>query len=227
MTWSLGIDTSSTELGVGLVCDGVAAGSTSLYLRHSHAEHIASSVELLLRGHAVATANVSSIGVAVGPGSFTGLRIGIAFVKGYCLQRTVPILPISSLESVARAWPSMYTELIVAFDARKGEVFWARFAAHNGVYVRRSPDTLGATEQLAESLTGTETIVVDTLANAKCGLVQDLGKTTNVIPVNRYAIQRGLSCAQMAANALPASEEWREAADVTPHYLSSTYIDKK
>lgn len=82
--------------------------------------------------------------VGLGPGSYTGVRVGLAFVKGFALPADCPIVGVSSLEVLAHNGPADAGEVLVVRDARWGEVYWARFRRTAGGIVRAAPDAVGA-----------------------------------------------------------------------------------
>jgi tRNA threonylcarbamoyladenosine biosynthesis protein TsaB len=230
MSYLLGIDTSSTELGVGLAHDSQVIAGVSRYMRNSHAEHISRSVEFLLSSCGVKPSEVDRAAIAVGPGSFTGLRIGISFLKGFCFGRPVKVLPISSLESMAMSWHSRERPIVVAFDARNGEVFWARFApaAGAGESLRRmSEDALTTLSELENAIAENDIVCIDTLGNAKSPMNGFFAARPNSYSVEHYPVQRGLACARMGLSAVKTPDCWRACSEIAPKYLCITTMEKK
>jgi tRNA threonylcarbamoyladenosine biosynthesis protein TsaB len=226
MTWTLGIDSSSFELGLGLYRDAAPVCGFSRYVTNSHAEHIANSVDFLLKSNAVKSSDISRLGIAIGPGSFTGLRIGIAFIKGFCLERQIQVMPTSSLESVAHAWPSADGPLVVAFDARRNEVFWARFERTNGIIKRLTEDTLSTIQVFRDAIQINDTVITDTLGYERSRIFDNTGTGARVIRLESNPVQRGLACARIAAQA-PDDSVWMSAVDVQPQYLRLSAAEEK
>jgi len=227
MAWVLGIDTASTQLDIGLVCDGAAACSYSRFLAGSHAEHISETVQFLLKSNRIEPQDIADAGVTVGPGSFTGLRIGIAFIKGFFLTRQARVLPVSSLEAVARAWPAADGPFAVAFEARRGKTFCARFYRENGTVRRISADSLETPENLAGQLQPGEYVLIDALGYRASALAQTLGKHARVHMLERQPVQRGLAAACMAWDAGENDGGWLTPAEVTPRYLQESWAEEK
>lgn len=126
----LGIETSTSQAAVALVEAG------RLVLGRAHARPKQSAERLLpLIGELLAEAgwqrrDLDRIGVSVGPGSFTGLRVGIACAQGLALGLGVPLVGVTSLRAMARAVPdSLPGTRVPVLDARRGEVFAAGYRA--------------------------------------------------------------------------------------------------
>lgn len=84
--------------------------------------------------------DVELLACNVGPGSFTGVRIGVALVKGLAFKKNLPCAPVSTLESLAEGLMPLEGILCPCMDARKGQVYNALFASHNGVLTRLTED---------------------------------------------------------------------------------------
>lgn len=221
MSLILGIDTSSTDLGVGLHADGMPAAAYSRFLRNSHAETIAEAVAMVLRNNGAAANDVTHVAVSAGPGSFTGLRIGIAFVKGFCHGAGVLVMPVSSLFILAHggrsAKPS--ASIVAAIDARRDEVFWARFASGGTSLSRETPDVLSPVHEFKDSLRDGDIVVTDTMGYGRSTVFDFLSGRPEVFPVENFPIQRGLWCAAAGAEALGDAASWHDADEVLPRYL--------
>jgi tRNA threonylcarbamoyladenosine biosynthesis protein TsaB len=122
---TLGIATATSQVGVALAGpDGPVA---SLHVRQGrrHAELLAPGLETLLRMAGAGMSSVGRIVVDVGPGLFTGLRVGVASAKALASARDLPIVGCSSLEILAHPHLRSGRTVASVVDARRGEVFWA------------------------------------------------------------------------------------------------------
>jgi tRNA threonylcarbamoyl adenosine modification protein YeaZ len=119
MTVSLAIDTSSSRTVVGLVdgdrvlFESYAEGATD------HGRAVSDLVEQALTNNP----SPERVVVGMGPGPFTGLRVGIAFARTFALSREIPVIGVCSLDAIETG-KSDYT---VAIDARRKEIYWARY----------------------------------------------------------------------------------------------------
>jgi tRNA threonylcarbamoyladenosine biosynthesis protein TsaB len=227
MGYVLGIDTSSVELGIGLVNAARPAMGISRYFRNSHAEHISQAIEFLLATNNISMSDISHAGIAVGPGSFTGLRIGIAFLKGFFFGHPVKVLPVSSLESMAASWQCKNRSIVCASDARNNEVFWARFANDNGIVTRISGDLLSPFDSFASSIGPQDIVLTDTLGHEKSTVFDFIIKRPDAYSVELHGVQRGLSCALIASRTPDTDEAWRLTQEIVPNYLNRSWAEKK
>src|SRR5512133_427535 len=118
----LAIDTSTAQIGIGLY-DGVQVTAESIWYSHQHhTVELAPAVADLMRRAGVRMADVEAIGVAIGPGSFTALRVGMAFVKGLALYRKLPLIGIPTLDITAAGQPASKLPLAAILQAGRGRI---------------------------------------------------------------------------------------------------------
>jgi len=118
------IDTSGDWTNVALGKGDRLLGATSVFALHAHARLLAREIDLLLDSQRMVPADVGVVGVCVGPGSFTGLRVGITTAKGLCFSLSKPAVTVRATEALAASLPDVPL-LGTAIDARKGEVYFA------------------------------------------------------------------------------------------------------
>lgn len=120
MTLTLAIDTATSRTCVGLVENGVLLWNG---YRDGATAHGPALPSLVLEG--VSGRVIDEVVVGMGPGPFTGLRIGIAFARSFAFARGIPLRGVSSLDAIAASVESK--DFIVTVDARRKEVYWARY----------------------------------------------------------------------------------------------------
>lgn len=222
MSWVLGIDTSSVDMGIGLFKDGIAVASYSRYVINSHAEHISQTVTSLLSLNSVLPAEIKQIAITAGPGSFTGLRIGIAFTKGFSFPNDARVCPVSSLHVLAHAARNYNGTVIAAIDARNGDIFRASFTCTNGTLSRMSEDTICSVQEFTSSITPGSAVVTDTMGYKKSTAFIALPSDCIHIPIEQFPIQRGFICASIGASVPEQSDVWINEIDLHPNYLRSS-----
>ncbi len=116
----LAVDTSNEWLGLALYDGRQVIGERAWQSSQHHTVELAPAVADLLARCSVTMENISSLGVALGPGSFTSLRVGLAFVKGLALARNIPVIGIPTLDILAKAQPESELPLVVAIQAGRG-----------------------------------------------------------------------------------------------------------
>ena len=106
----------------------------------------------LLKNAGLTLDQMDVVAAAAGPGSFTGVRIGVAAAKGLAWPGDKPCAPCSTLESMAWQCAHMGGEICAAMDARRNQVYCARFWAEDGALTRLTPDRAMGLDQLAEEV---------------------------------------------------------------------------
>lgn len=123
----LALDTTTRTGSVALVRDGVVMHAHSGDPQWTHGQRLPGELIEACAAARVAIADVERFAVAAGPGSFTGLRIGIAAIQGLAMARGGRIVPVSSLEAIAVAAADEPARVAAWMDAQRGEVFAQMF----------------------------------------------------------------------------------------------------
>lgn len=126
MSIVVGIDTS-TDVRAGIAVDGRVVASGAVTDRRAHAEQLVPLLQRLLAEAGLTLADVDGFVVGVGPGPFTGLRVGVVTAATLAEVLGVGVRGVCSLDAVAAAWPDAPAEFVVVSDARRREVYWARY----------------------------------------------------------------------------------------------------
>ena len=158
----LGIDTATWTAAVGLARDDVVLAEDTDRESRSHAASLPALVERVLRDAGIALDAVETIAVSIGPGSFTGLRVGLAYAQGIAFAGGLRLVGVPTLEAlawVAEAPPG--ATICAAIDARKREVYAALFAATPAAPRRLTPDAALAPAALAAQLPAASVLVGD------------------------------------------------------------------
>jgi tRNA threonylcarbamoyladenosine biosynthesis protein TsaB len=152
MTLLLGIATATSQVGVAL--SGVDGPLASLHVRRGrrHAELLAPAIETITRMAGIGTQQIGRIAVDVGPGLFTGLRVGVATAKALAAALDLPIVGCSSLELLA--YPHRRQDRLVAsvIDAKRGEIFWSLFEPSEDEVIPASEAMVSSPTSLVEAL---------------------------------------------------------------------------
>ncbi len=130
--WLLAIDTASEQAGIALL-DGVSIAELSWPAGRQQTVTILPSVEWLLASCGVSLGDVAAIGVAIGPGTFTGLRVGLSIAKGLAVLSDRVIIGISTLAVAAEPYGSACTPVLVTLPAGRARVVWAVKEAGEGI----------------------------------------------------------------------------------------------
>ncbi len=137
----LGIDTATWTAAAGVVRDGEVLADAVHREERSHTRSLTQLVERVLADAGLAITDVEGLAVSIGPGSFTGLRVGLALAKGIAFAGGVPIAAVPTLEALAWAAGAAAGETVcAALDARKQEVYAALFTMTADGPRRETPD---------------------------------------------------------------------------------------
>ncbi len=150
----LGIETSTKTGSVAVVSENAVIAQYSLNIEVKHSERLMSTVDRVLRDTGLAIRDLDGFAVAVGPGSFTGLRIGIATVKGLALATGRPVAALPTLKALAWNLPYASSPLCPMLDARKHEVYAALYKFDGAALTQLMPEMTISVRDLAERLSG-------------------------------------------------------------------------
>ena len=131
----LNIETATTNCSVSLSKDGKTIVIKEDYNNnYSHAERLHVYIDEVLKEANVALKDLSAIAISKGPGSYTGLRIGVSAAKGLCFALDKPLISISTLEALAHQVTCQEGVIVAMLDARRMEVYSAVFDSnHNKI----------------------------------------------------------------------------------------------
>ena len=149
----LALESSATACSAALCRDGELIAQSYQCSGLTHSRTLLPMVNDLLKNCGQSMEWVEVVAVAAGPGSFTGLRIGVATAKGLSWAGDKPCAPCSTLESMA--WPLAHIEgkiIVCAMDARRKQVYNALFRARGDSLERLSPDRAISLDELGEEL---------------------------------------------------------------------------
>jgi tRNA threonylcarbamoyladenosine biosynthesis protein TsaB len=196
----LAIDTALAACQAAVLRDGVVLASGSEPMARGHQERLAPLVAETMRAAGAGFAELDRLAVTVGPGSFTGLRVGLAFAKGLALALARPLVGINTLEALAAgAAPRGLVAGVI--DARRDQLYLQAFV--DGAPAT-APDSLGAAEaaaRLAELYLGGEAALVGPGAELLAGILPQA--RVDARPAPDVAAFARLAEARPAPSAMP------------------------
>jgi tRNA threonylcarbamoyladenosine biosynthesis protein TsaB len=227
LTRILAIDTTSAWCSVAL-----SIADAAPLVRHQKASAGASQLLLpwvkeLLTEASIELSSLDAIAVGVGPGAFTGVRLGVAVVQGLATAAKLPVLPVASLDAISSQLVlkpefinASVQEFIVAVDARMGEVYWAKYQIVSNQLPQRQGEIHLTPPELVD------------LENVEClagSAITEFGERLFASTHDRFRIsildpeigvdaQGVLACAQ---------EMWKEGLQKNVHMLEPLYIRNK
>jgi tRNA threonylcarbamoyladenosine biosynthesis protein TsaB len=147
----LGIETSTGQSSVCLGTERGPVASASLGLGKAHAEFVAPAIQFCLERAGLEMASVAGVAVSLGPGLFTGMRVGIATAQALAHARTLPVLGLNALDLLAFSARYIRSDRLICavIDARRSELFWAFYRPSHGGVQRVTDLRVGQAEKLA------------------------------------------------------------------------------
>jgi tRNA threonylcarbamoyladenosine biosynthesis protein TsaB len=217
----LGIESATTVVGAAVTVDERLAATLSVVGERRHAETLAPAIARVLELVGLEPADLDAIAVDIGPGLFTGLRVGVATAKGLAQGLGVGVIGATSLEILAAGalgggWPGEVTAIV---DGRRGEVFVARFGrGAAGEPVELSPPARVRPEELAGAVgvPGVPTLVCGDGALRYRDLLQG---TAGVAVAETPQAPDPAALVRLVIGRLSAGWPVLEAAQVAPVYL--------
>lgn len=217
----LGLDTGTASASVGLVAGGRIVASSSRQVK-SHGADLPEAVAELLQAANIGLHGLSAIAVGIGPGSFTGLRVGLSYAKGLAAGAGIRIAGISSLDAMALcglgskpARPGV--KICPIIDARKGEVYTSLYEVVTDALEKVTGDLVVPLDEFASRMAGEVLFVGESKAeDARVFVVRDGGRASVAGAAELWL--RGSFVAALGA-ARVARDDVDDAATLEPLYV--------
>ena len=149
----LAVDTSTAFVGLALYDGDRVLGEMTWATNQHHTSELSPALSGLLSRCGASMSSVNALGVAIGPGSFTSLRVGLSLVKGIALARNLPVMGVSTLDVIAMAQPLARHDLVAVIQAGRTRVAYGVYKTVRKQWQAEGPVRSGT---LAEMLAGLE-----------------------------------------------------------------------
>ena len=223
----LAFETSAKAASVALFDDSTLLGESYQNTGMTHSQTLMVMAEDLLRQCGKTPRDVEAVAVANGPGSFTGVRIGVAAAKGFAWGADIPLYGVSTLESMALGLGAYDGMICPVMDARRAQVYNALFYVNQGVVTRATEDRAIALADLSEELKNSEkpiflvgdgsNLCYNTLLESIPGLV---------LPPEHKLHQRAVGVGLAALQKI-RSGETGDGSALTPNYLRLSQAERE
>ena len=193
----------------------------------THSQTLMVMAEDLLKACGKTAADVTALAVAAGPGSFTGVRIGVSAAKGFAWGGSLPVYGESTLESMALSLGAMEGHVCCCMDARRKQVYNALFLAENGALTRVCDDRAISLEELKaelEHIDGPVYLVGDGAELTHRTLSADIPEL--ILPPEHRRQQRASGVALAALEAIRRGEN-ADGAALQPNYLRMSQAERE
>jgi tRNA threonylcarbamoyladenosine biosynthesis protein TsaB len=220
----LGIDTSTRRVGVVLADEHgmigrIELGGTAPDLPPRHAETLAPAIKWCWEQCGVTPSQLTAVAVGIGPGMFTGLRVGVTTAKTLAQALRIPVIPIPSLDLLAYPLRHASASVVATIDARRNELYWAVYRPLPGGVQRESDYELGTPDELAAEVDarGGDAILCGDGVLRFADVFARLG--THVSVAGPAHASPSLTALSDLAIARYQREEFHTAEEVVPMYL--------
>ena len=223
----LAFETSAKAGSVALLENGILLAESYQNTGLTHSQTLLSMAEAILLSSSKTPQDVDAVAVAAGPGSFTGVRIGVAAAKGFAWGKEIPCYGVSTLEAMARSLGLWQGIVCCVMDARRNQVYNALFRMEGGNLTRLTEDRAISLEELQNELKiFEETVFLVGDGSNLCynTLQKQLGNLA--LPAEHRLHQRASGVA-LAASAMAAAGKAGDAGALEPNYLRLSQAERE
>lgn len=223
----LALETSAKAVSAAVVEDGVVLVSAYQNMGLTHSVTLMPLVDGMLKNAGLTAQDMALIAVAAGPGSFTGLRIGVSAAKGLAWALSLPCCGVSTLEAMAENARTFEGTVLCAMDARRQQVYNAVFDCRDGVLTRRCEDRAVALEVLAEELKGDKSpkMIVGDGAKLCYTYLSERGIPCRMAPAN--SLYQRASGVALVAERMATQGKTVSAQELRPVYLRLSQAERE
>lgn len=225
----LAVEAAANVCSVALCEDARLLGDIIVNNKKTHSQVLMPMLEELLLQCGVEFEEVDALAVSVGPGSFTGLRIGVSSVKGLAYAKNKPVYGVSTLEAMAYKLPGCGDLVVPIMDARRNQVYCAAYAwTDEGLQEKIAPTAMGI-DALCESLTALNKpcmFLGDGVPVHQAYIAETMGENARFAPVSA-ALQSAAAVAACALAKAAAGEKAETYATLQPIYLRKSQAERE
>lgn len=213
----LALESSALTASVAICEDGHVLGECTVTNGNTHSQTLLPMVESLLQTLELKISDIDLFAVSAGPGSFTGIRIGVATAKGLAFGTGKPCIGVSTLEALARRLPVPEGLVCPVMNARRNQVYTALFRYRNGVPERLMPDSAISVQELDKLLSDYGVEPVSLVGDGYTLVAEQLQHPICPVP-EHLRDQSAAAVAQAARNA------WLNGVRTTDTELAPVYL---
>ena len=214
----LSVDSSAVTASAALTDGDTVIKSEFVNAGLTHSETLLPMIKRVMEGHLFE--ELDAIAVTAGPGSFTGVRIGVATVKGLAFNADIPCISVSTLEAIAYNFTDKDTVICAVMDARRMQFYNALFKIKDGIVTRLCEDRAVSIDDLRKELISFKNVILAGDGAQLCYNNIQLGNVTLANEETRY--QNGIGLSKAAVN-----KEKISAVSLMPVYLRPSQAERE
>jgi tRNA threonylcarbamoyladenosine biosynthesis protein TsaB len=185
----LAVDTATTSCSVAIVDKTSLLSEFTIDREETHSKHLMDMIKTVLRMSDLNFSDLDGFAVIRGPGSFTGLRIGISTIKGLAVASEKPVVGVSSLEALALQASYSCDLICPILDARKGEVYFSRYRFLNGHLKKQIKECVAPPDKAIDNLNESCLFVGKGALLYKEMILEKMGKLASFAPMIQNTIR--------------------------------------
>jgi tRNA threonylcarbamoyladenosine biosynthesis protein TsaB len=214
----LAINSSTKQYSVALISEaGIIIAEYTLLPSGSGFTGFMPAMDMLLESSGTAPEDISCIAVATGPGSFTGLRVGLSAAKGMAYSLNIPVIGISGTEALAAGISQAEFCICAMVTSRRDEVFFALFKQDNGTIVRKTEDENIKLREVASLIKEPAIIIGNDFLKQKPAIDEGDNQNLNYAPKEQWVL-RASSVGALGLKRFHSSD-FDDIRDMVPRYL--------
>ncbi len=219
----LAVDTATKSCSAAIVDKESIIAEITLSIEQTHSKHLMEMIDTVLNMSGLTVSELDGFAVTRGPGSFTGLRIGISSIKGFAMASGKPVVGVSSLDSLAMQ--CCFSSYLVSplLDARKGEVYSSRYRFENGHLKKEVGEQAITPVEAVCDINEPCLFVGDAVKNYQNKIKDEIGDLAHFAPHYQNTIR-----ASTVAHISMAKFEANDTDDnslFAPHYIRKSYAE--
>jgi len=185
----LAVDTATTSCSVAIVDETSLLSEFTIDREETHSRHLMDMIKAVMTMAGLNFSNLDGFAVTRGPGSFTGLRIGISTIKGLAVASEKPVVGISSLETLAFQVSYSRDLICPILDARKGEVYFSRYRFLNGHLKKQTKERVAPPDKAVDDLNESCLFVGNGALLYKEMILEKMGEFASFAPMIQNTIR--------------------------------------
>lgn len=215
----LGIETATPVCAAGLADQSGLVAEIRIFAGNAHAEQLPTCVQNLLAQTRIPAERLDGIAVSIGPGSYTGLRIGLAFAKGMAFALEKKIVAVPTMDGLVAAVPPVFPYVCVLMHSRKDEVYQGLYGQESGRWGRIGEFSVVGEKHLGEGLPKDDILFIGEGATLHRSTIERRCRNPRFSPASQ-SVSSGASIAAEGRLRLLAGQS-DSADDLVPLYLKA------
>ncbi|MEG0180616.1 MAG: tRNA (adenosine(37)-N6)-threonylcarbamoyltransferase complex dimerization subunit type 1 TsaB [Peptostreptococcaceae bacterium] len=223
----LGIDTSTMAANVAVLEDDKLICEYSVNTKKTHSQKLMPMMESMLNLSDIDITEIDAIGICVGPGSFTGLRIGMATAKAMAHVNNLPIIGVNSLEILGENMNLCSKKICSILDAQRNQVYTAKYILEDNKIKEVEEVSIAQIDNLLQELEATkeEWVIIGEAVYKYKDKIENISNITMSSPVNN--ITKASSLCTIARNKMMENKDIHNCYDINPMYIRKSQAEEQ